>query len=198
MTASSTLRAALVFALVARLTPAAVPLRAQTLGDVAREEEARRKDIKRPSKVYTNKDLSSVPSPEPAPAAASPVDAGKDKTSAKDEKPAAEGAVKDAAADAPKEKPRDQAYWAKRMKDLQVQLERDRVLADAMQSRINALTADFTSRDDPVQRAKVAADRQRALEELERLKKAVASDDKAIADLQEEARRASVPPGWLR
>ena len=84
------------------------------------------------------------------------------------------------------------------MKDLQLQLDRDKVLTDAIQSRINALTADFSARDDPVQRAKIGTDRQRALEELERLRKAIATDQKAIADLQEEARRASVPPGWLR
>src|SRR6266446_5036063 len=39
------------------------PLRAQSLADVARAEEARRKAVKQPSKVYTNKDLPSVPPP---------------------------------------------------------------------------------------------------------------------------------------
>jgi hypothetical protein len=34
--------------------------------------------------------------------------------------------------------------------------------------------------------------------ELERLKKQVVDDRKAIADIEEEARRAGVPPGWLR
>ena len=67
-----------------------------------------------------------------------------------------------------------------------------------MQSRINALTADFTARDDPAQRAAIAGDRQKALDELARLKKAIVDGKKAIADLEEEARRASVPPGWLR
>jgi hypothetical protein len=36
------------------------------------------------------------------------------------------------------------------------------------------------------------------LDELARLKKAIDSDKKAVADLEEEARRAGVPPGWLR
>ena len=31
-----------------------------------------------------------------------------------------------------------------------------------------------------------------------RLKKAIENDKKALADLQEEARRAGVPPGWMR
>jgi len=190
-------RAALTFGLAVFLAPAGVPIRAQSLADVARVEEARRREITRPSRVYTNKDLVSVPGPEPAPPAAQ-ADASKEKPAARDEKAPADAAIKETQADASKEKPKDQAYWAGRMKDLLAQLERDKVLSDAMQSRINALTTDFTSRDDPIQRAKIGSDRQRALEELERLKKAIANDQKAIADLQEEARRAAVPPGWLR
>ena len=44
----------------------------------------------------------------------------------------------------------------------------------------------------------IERNRQRALGELDRLKKAIEGGKKAIADLEEEARRASVPPGWLR
>ena len=68
----------------------------------------------------------------------------------------------------------------------------------ALQSQINGLTADFAARDDPAQRSKVAADRQRALTELDRVKKEIQQHTKALADLQEEARKAGVPPGWLR
>ena len=39
------------------LAGSAYPVKAQGLGDVARKEEERRKDIKAPAKVYTNKDL---------------------------------------------------------------------------------------------------------------------------------------------
>jgi hypothetical protein len=38
----------------------------------------------------------------------------------------------------------------------------------------------------------------KALGELDRLKQAIQNDLKAITDLEEEARRAGVPPGWLR
>ena len=93
---------------------------------------------------------------------------------------------------------RDQAYWSKRMADLREQLSRDQVYMDALQSRINALTTDFVNRDNPIQRNQIAADRQRALDELARLKKGTEDDRKAIADFEEEARRAAVPPGWLR
>ena len=39
------------------------------------------------------------------------------------------------------------------MQALLAQLDRDQIYSEAMQSRINALTADFTARDDPAQRA---------------------------------------------
>ena len=93
---------------------------------------------------------------------------------------------------------RDQAYWSGRVSALQVQLDRDQVYADALQTRINALTTDFVNRDDPAQRDVIERDRQKALAELDRLKRAVEADRKALADVQEEARRAGVPPGWLR
>jgi hypothetical protein len=38
----------------------------------------------------------------------------------------------------------------------------------------------------------------RAMDELEKIKKAIEADQKAIADLQSEARRLNVPPGWIR
>jgi hypothetical protein len=44
----------------------------------------------------------------------------------------------------------------------------------------------------------IEADRRRALTELEALQKATKDDQKALADLDEEARKASVPAGWLR
>lgn len=175
---------------------AAVPTSAQGLADVAKQEEARRgKDDKRDGpKVYTNKDLRGGPASSaaqkttPAPAAASASAAA----AATSEPPAAEP-KSDAKAEV-----RNEQYWRKRTQALRDQLERDRTLTDALQSRINALTADVISRDDPAQRAKLSLDRQKALAELERLKAAVSDGTKAIADLEEEARRAGVPPGWLR
>ena len=38
----------------------------------------------------------------------------------------------------------------------------------------------------------------RQLAELAKLKEQIQKDKKALADLDEEARRAGVPPGWLR
>ena len=178
--------------IVVSLAGAARPVYAQNLGDLSKQEEERQKNIKKPAKVYTNKDLNAPPSvtpAEPAPPAApaAPAPAADDKTKDKD---------KDAAKDAGPTK--DQKYWSERKKQLDAKLERDKVLADAMQSRINGLNTDFAARSDPAQRAQIERDRQRAVAELDSLQKAIKADEKALTDFDEEARKASVPPGWLR
>lgn len=150
----------------------------------------RRKDIKAPAKVYTNKDLGSVPesssgtlsAPGPAPTATPSETARADDSKDKDAKDPKKG----------------EAYWSGRKKDLQSKLDTDQTLADALQSRVNALNTDFINRDDPVQRAGIDRDRQKAASELERMKKSVADTRKALGDLDEEARKAGVPAGWLR
>ena len=83
-------------------------------------------------------------------------------------------------------------------KDLQDEQQRDKMFADSLQSRINALTTDFVNRDDPYQRAQIGKDRDAAVKELDRVKKAIVDRTKAIGDLEEEARRAGAPAGWLR
>ncbi len=84
------------------------------------------------------------------------------------------------------------------MKALQTGLERNQVYADALQTRVSPLTTDFVNRDDSEQRGAIAYDRDKPIAELERLKKAIGDDKAAIASFEEEARRAGVPPGWLR
>ncbi len=162
----------------------------QSLADVARKEADRRKAVRDGGKVYTNKDLPSVPPPATPAASPSSPDAAPEKGA--DAQPDAKVSPPDAA------EKKDQAYWGKRMKDLLAQLDRDQTYAEALQTRVNALTADFVNRDDPVQRAQLGINRQKALSELDRLKKQIGGEKHALADLEEEARRSGVPPGWLR
>ena len=163
------------------------PVAGQTLADVAKKEEERRKTTTPAGKTYTNKDLGTLPPGTPPPTPAKPA-ASTDAAAKETEKPAEQE----------KEPVKDQAYWAGRMKELQTQLQRDQTYVDALQTRINSLATDFVNRDDPAQRAVLAKERQKALGELDRLKKQIEATNKAIADLEEEARRANVPPGWLR
>jgi hypothetical protein len=167
-------------------------LAAQSLADLSRQEEERRKSLKEPAKVITNKDLSAVPpSSEGAPEAAG----GSESSTAK---PGEAG--KDAQKDTDKAKApvKDQKYWSDRLKQLQTALDRDQNYSGALQTQINSLTADFVNRDDPAQKAVIEQNRQKALAELNRLKNEIVKDKKAIDDLNDQARRAGVPPGWLR
>lgn len=170
----------------------------QSLADVARKEEERRKTQAPATKVYTNKDLAEVPpSTTPAPAVGG---SGSTSSSTGSGTSSSTATKKDDQKDAKDEKSegRDQAYWSGRMKSARETLDRDSTFADALQSRISALTTDFVNRDDPAQRSTIERDRQKAVAELDRLKKQVLADRKAITDIEEEARRAGVPPGWLR
>jgi DNA repair exonuclease SbcCD ATPase subunit len=165
------------------------------LGDIARQEEARRKTIKTPAKVYTNDVLRSEPAPPPAaPTAQTPAQAAAP--------PSPSGSGKPADAQTPQPAPTDEkkteAYWKQRLQAERDALSRAQIFAEALQSRINALTTDFAARSDPAQRDVIASDRQKALAELDRVKKEIQGHQKAITDIQEEARRAGVPAGWVR
>jgi hypothetical protein len=170
------------------------------LAEVARKEAERRKGMKESGKVITTKDL-----PESArrPAASSgegtaqaqAQGTGAPAASGGDAKPAAASA---AAADASKGPAQDEQYWRNRLKTAQDGLARAETFSDALQSRVNALTTDFANRDDPYQRAKVGEDRVKAVAELEKVKGEILAFRKQLDDIQEEARKAGVPPGWLR
>ena len=183
------------------LSPIA-PIRAQSLAEVAKKEEDRRKDGKGSGKVYSNKDLKAPPPSEqpPAPQAdtTKPVDGSAASSSPQAGATSAPASTSQGSPVAGKDDLRDRAYWSKRIMQAREQLDRDRVLADALQSRVNSLGTDFVNRDDPAQRAKIAGDRDRTLQELDRQKRAIAADEKAVPAIEDEARRAGVPPGWLR
>ena len=170
------------------------PLHAQTLADVAKKEEERRKTVSTPAKVYTNKDLTAAPAgtvpPESSAAAAQSL-ADAPKAAADAGKASKEEAKTDGPA-------KDQAYWSGRRKAIQDKLDRDQTFMQALQTRINSLSADVINRDDPAQRAVLERERQKALADLARLQLDIVNGKKALADFEEQARRAGVPPGWLR
>src|SRR5687768_14334958 len=179
------------------------PANGQSLAELARQEEARRKAISAPAKVYTNDSIRSGTPAPPAPvpsvtSASAPAPASASGSATIANAPAAAtGPAKLAAAPAAEE-PKGEAYWKKRMQAGRDALSRAQIFAEALQTRINALSADFVARDDPAQRSVIATDRQKALTELDRVKQEIAQHTKGIAAIQDEARRAGVPPGWLR
>ena len=168
----------------------------QSLADIARKTEEERPKTKTVTKVYTNDDLKRDPASTGVPASTPAVQATADP--AKPAAAPADASKTDGKAAAAQEPPKDQKYWKDRVATAGAQLARSKLLLDALQTRVNSLSADFANQADPARRAVLERDRQVALRETERLKKEMQTQAKAIADIEEEARRANVPPGWLR
>ena len=172
-----------------------------TLSDLAKRAQEK-KGTPPATKTFTNDDLKNVNAPPDDSSRSGDAKSGdsKDGKDAKDAK-SGDAAKADAAKkdDASKADPtKTEKYWRDRMDAAREDVRRNQAFASALQSRINGLSADFTSRDDPAQRAQIADERQKALAELDRVNKAVTDGNKAIADIEEEARRAMVPAGWIR
>lgn len=181
------------------------------LGSVAKKEAERRKTA--PSgKVYTNDSLSPAPEPSSAPATSGSDAAPAASSSSETDKSATDKSTTDkSAADTtdkaapskqvsadPAERKKEEAEWRERIKNEREALDRAKSYADALQTKINSLNTDFVNRDDPVQRAAIAAERDKSLAEMDRLKKEIAEHTKKIAAIQQDARRAGAPPGWVR
>ena len=161
------------------------------LADVAKTEEARRKGVRKPAKVYTNGDLRDASPGVAPPPAAAPSTPGTTPATGDNKSP-------DAPAKPAAPAGSGREYWAGRMKAAQDQVARTQIFADSLQSRINALKTDFVNRDDPAQRAQIERDLNAALAELDKVRKELADQTKAITAIEDEARRAGAPPGWLR
>ncbi len=176
------------------LLAAAAPLTAQNLADVARAEEARRKAVKGQVKVYTNETLRGAdggepPSPPPQAPATTPAPG----PTAKPAEPAGTKPAKSAADTA-----KDEKLWRDRLAVARDALNRSQTFADALQSQINGLYTEFVNMSDPAQRAVIEQKRLAAIAEQDRVKADITKQTKALADIEDEARRANVPPGWLR
>ena len=165
---------------------------AQPLAEIACQEKLRREALAAKAaaenvslKVYTNADLrgggrlttsnveTSAPAASAEGTAAAPTDEGAPETMGKDQ-------------------------WRNRINGVRQARERAQLMAQALQNRVDGLWTEFTGRDDPAQRAVIEESRQAALAELENTSAEIEDLTQQIADIQDEARRANVPPGWLR
>lgn len=188
--------------IVTAILAASLPLAAQSLADVARAEEARRKTIKGQAKVYTNETLRGADGGDPpaaVPPQAQPAAAGATEKpgAAPGAKPAPPPVVKPATPPA-SETAKDEKYWRDRVAAARDALRRSETFADALQSQINGLYTEFVNMSDPAQRALIEQKRLAAIAEQDRVKADIGRQTKAIADIEDEARRANVPAGWLR
>ena len=174
------------------------------LADAARREAVRRKAVRDASvPVYTNADILQLP--ERTAPVRPPLSTSGETTvttagigGETSDAPAAASAPAAEAAPAEPSPRGDAKIWRARITTARSNLSRATMFAEALQSRINGLTVDFTNRDDPAQRQLLFDQRQQALDELSRVQAEIAAFTQEIRDIEEEARRLGVPPGWLR
>lgn len=162
----------------------------QSLAEVARKEEARRKALKAGGKVYTNDDLRKVPVTTPDPARPAEV-------------PAEPGAAADKSKEAeakPAEPSIDQGedFWRKQISEARAARARSDSYLEALQSRLVQLTSDFYNQQDPALRSALWTQRTRVADDIQQLQKTMTDQDAAIAKIEEDARKANIPPGWIR
>ena len=167
---------------------------AQSLAEIGRLEEARRKAITSPAKLYTNADLrgGGLTVAQQAPVAAEADAEPEPGTEAQPDD------VADEVGDEEAEEPQTEEYWRDRITSARNRLTRSQLFLEAMQNRVDGLWAEFTARDDRAQREQIELQRQQALDELARVQLEIDEQTQAIADIEEEARRAGVAPAWLR
>ena len=173
-------RSLCIAALVTLLSPT-THLDAQSLAGVAKKAQEDRAD-KPPAKVYTNKDLPDAPPAVPPPPALPPSETPSTTT----------GSTSKATTSALETK--DENWWRSRATTLR------RTLADN-QTKLVAAKAHYDSLPPEargVTGAPIVEAWMKAKEEISRLLAVVANDQRALEELQDEARRAGVVPGWLR
>lgn len=161
-----------------------------SLGEAALKESIRRQATTKSTATLTN--LGREQEPPPAAAVSG--------LPTPPEPPAAAAGAADAAGAPAKavDPAQDEQWWRARMNNARLAVDRDNLLIEALQSRINALQADVVNIDDPVQQGKARQNLGKALTELDSMKQKRDTDLKSIAAIQDEARRSNVPPGWIR
>ncbi|HSB60303.1 MAG TPA: hypothetical protein VLI67_01195 [Vicinamibacteria bacterium] len=168
--------------------------RAQSLGEAAarerrkREKEKAAREAKPPAPVFTNEDLEGERDPSDQAAgsggetAEAASDAGRESTGA------AQGGG-------------PEAYWRQRAdgaREAIAQAERAVAEAEARADRLGRDGDPLSGLLDPNRLQTLEAERARARAAVEAARKSLAAARQALEDLEEEARRQSVPPGWLR
>lgn len=161
-----------------------------SLGELARQMRAQReKEASKPAKEYTNDNLpkstglsSSDSSAEGGKASggegseAAPAGGGKSKSGVHDEK-----------------------YYHEQMAELQSQKEMHQRELDVLEKKLSQAQMQYYP--DPqkaLQEQYTREDINKKTGEIEKKKKQIEADDKAIADLEQQCQREGCPAGWLR
>ena len=166
------------------VTAVASPLAAQSLGEVAARTSKERKGA--PAKVYTNDDLDAARS--------APESQGTVST------PGTAAAAPSGPAPAPAPTMDPGERWRRDGKQRRDAVTRSEAKVAAIQARVDALMLDRDPVNvmDPNRLQTLEAVKAKALQDLETAKAELSQARQALEDLEEDARKQGIPPGWLR
>lgn len=155
----------------------------------ARAAEAQQKAGPKPARVFTNADLRHEDEAAPVSPAAKP--------EGTPPPPAPGPAAGRVALNESYDMLRDEPYWKNRMRDVDSQALRSAALVVELRGQVARLTRELEG-SSGFQRVVANRERLSVSTELTRAIAAAAADAHAVELVREEARRARVPPGWLR
>jgi hypothetical protein len=203
-------------ALALLLAPA---VEAQSLGEAAAREKAKRekrgkatpgrsytdedlKDPNKPAGQHKDKDKEKDSSPSGTPSGVTNVGSGEGGTRPVQRNPegTSSGGSREGSSGGPSVGAGDEPIWRGRAREHRDAVHNaEKAIQDA-QDRLNALMSDrdVTNTQDPTRLQTVEARKAEARSSLDAARLNLAEAQKALQDLEEEARRSNVPPGWLR
>ena len=162
---------------------------AQSLAEIAEQERKRRKSTQ--GKVYTNDDLEKRPTdrprPSPSPGTATP---------------RAGSAAPRGEADSPAERRTEEAAWRARAAGARAAVKAAQNAVAEVQAKMRGPQSQPTPSDglrqDPDFLLTTSKEREELAERMAAAQAALTAAREALSALEDEARRAGIPPGWLR
>ena len=168
----------------------------QSPAEVAEKERKRREAAGEKARVFTNDDLESRDAEADSDEAADAEDAAGSREEAR------RRAGRDRELDAEaRERRNDEIRWRSRADAIRRQLAQAKARLEAARDRVEELAVDTKPQagvTDPFREQKLEAARLAAGDEYDAAQDAIDAAEDGFVELEEEARRARVPPGWLR
>lgn len=161
------------------------------VADVAKKEKERRGKISKTVKYFTNADIAEFKAKQ-----------GDTSTNSSDESrgeyvdPNAQ--YQDELNAATSKNAADEQAWRDRYKTAKDNVDNLQKQADEAQKTLNGMLLNVTNYDGVVAGPQMNAEIGNLKDKLVELKQQIADSQQAVEDLQEEARKAGVPPGWVR
>jgi hypothetical protein len=178
-------------------SPAAVTRRAPSAPVAAKPSPSPSPGAKKPGHVYSNEDIPGAPAP---PTVASPGLAGAGRGAVTVLKPAEGGPEPSPEPTAAPPPETTEGYWQERAINARAAITEAQQRVADLEKKVAELRDDRNTANamDPNREQHRQSDIAQAQADLERARADLERQQKALSDLEEDARRKSIPPGWLR